>query len=87
MHAVGRTMLPGELEPSPSRDSMQIFVVMKSEGVWQVEGLLNARKLTIERQFFLDDLGSLPEKAQRQVMDLIASLKQRHQAEEASASR
>lgn len=87
MHAVGRTMLPGELEPSPSRDSMQIFVVMKSDGVWHVEGLLNARRLTLERQFFLDDLDLLPEKAQRQVVDLIASLKQRHQAAQAPASR
>jgi hypothetical protein len=42
--------------------------------------LLNTRKLTLERQFFLDDFDSLSAEAQRQVTDLIAGLKQRHQA-------
>lgn len=79
MHAVARVTLPGRTEPSPSRDSMQLFVVMKRDGDWRVEGLLNARRWTIERQLFLDDFDSLPAEAQRQVTDLIASLKQRHQ--------
>jgi hypothetical protein len=35
----------------------------------------NSRKLTLERQLFLDDLDSLPATGQRQVTDLIASLK------------
>jgi hypothetical protein len=75
MHAVARVTLPGRLAPLPSRDSMQLFVVMKHADEWCVEGLLNARRLTIERQLFLDDFDSLHAEAQRQVTDLIASLK------------
>lgn len=81
MHAVARVTLPGGSEPSPSRDSMQIFVVMKRDGEWRVEAVQNSRRLTLERQFFLDGVDSLPAAAQRQVADLVASLKQRHQAE------
>lgn len=39
---------------------------------------MNARRLTMERQLFLDDLESLPAKAQRQVSDLVGLLKTRH---------
>ena len=35
----------------------------------------NSRKLTLERQFFLDDFDSLPATGQRQGADIIASLK------------
>jgi hypothetical protein len=38
---------------------------------------MNARRLTMERQLFLDDIDSLPADAQRQVSDLVASLKRR----------
>ncbi|RUR76488.1 SgcJ/EcaC family oxidoreductase [Chlorogloeopsis fritschii PCC 9212] len=86
MHAVARVALPGRVEPSPSRNSMQLFVVMKRDGDWRVEGLLNARMLTIERQFFLDDFDSLPAEAQSQVTNLVASLKQLHPVEKKPAS-
>jgi hypothetical protein len=33
----------------------------------------------MERQLFLDDLDSLPEEAQREVSDFVASLKKHHQ--------
>ena len=39
---------------------------------------MNARRLTMERQLFLDDVDALPPEAQRQVTDLVASLK-KHQ--------
>ncbi len=81
MHVVFRAILPGQTESSSSRDSLPLYVVTKGDEGWQVEGLLNTRKLTLERQFFLDDFGSLNAEAQRQVTDLIADLKQRHQAE------
>ena len=68
-------MLPGHPKTSQSRDSMQLFVVMKRDQDWRIEGLLNARKLTLERQFFLDEFDSLSEEAQRQVTDLVAGLK------------
>ena len=79
MHSVVRTTLPGQPEASPGRDSMQMYVVTKRDGSWQAEEILNARRLTLERQLFWDDFDSLPAEAQRQVTDLVASLKQRHQ--------
>jgi hypothetical protein len=78
MHSVVRVTLQGQTEASPSRDSMQLTVVVKREGEWRSEGLMNARRLTMERQLLLDDLDSLSAEAQRQVTDLVASLKKRH---------
>ncbi|MGA9768022.1 MAG: SgcJ/EcaC family oxidoreductase [Blastocatellia bacterium] len=48
MHAVVRVTLPGQTDSSPSRDSMQIFVVAKRDEGWRAEGLLNARRLTAD---------------------------------------
>ena len=78
MHSVVRVTLRGQTEASPSRDSMQLTVVTKRDGEWRSEGLMNARKLTMERQLFLDDIDSLPAEAQRQVTDLVTSLKKHH---------
>jgi hypothetical protein len=86
MHTVVRTTLPGQPEASPGRDSMQMYVVTKRDGSWQAEEILNARRLTLERQLFWDDFDSLPAEAQRQVTDLVASLKQRHQLQKERAS-
>jgi hypothetical protein len=60
------------------RDSMQLFVATKRDGRWYVEAVLNARKLTLERQAFFDDVDALPAEAQGQVSNLIAALRQRH---------
>jgi uncharacterized protein (TIGR02246 family) len=79
MHCVSRMTLAGRTDPSPGRDSMQLFVVAKRDGEWRAEAFLNARRLTIERQLFSDDFDSLPADAQRQVTDLVAFLKQQHQ--------
>ena len=78
MHSVVRVTLQGKSEPSPSRDSMQLTVVVKRDGEWRSEGLMNACRLTLEQQFFLDDLDSLPAEAQRRVTDLVASLKKQY---------
>lgn len=75
MHSVVRTALAGQTKPSPSRDSIELTVVTKRDGEWRGESLMNARRLTMERQLFLDDIDSLPEDAQQQVCDLVASLK------------
>jgi uncharacterized protein (TIGR02246 family) len=80
MHVFIRVILPGQTEASPSRDSLPLYVVTKRDEGWQIEGLLNTRKLTLERQFFLDDFDSLSTEAQRQVTDFVSDLKQRHQA-------
>jgi uncharacterized protein (TIGR02246 family) len=79
MHAAVRVTLPGQTKPSPSRDSMQLFVVRKHDGDWRAEAMLNARKLAMESQFLLDDFDVLSADGQRQVTDLIASLKQQPQ--------
>jgi uncharacterized protein (TIGR02246 family) len=78
MHSLVSVTLSGQSAASPSRDSMQLTVVTKRGGEWRGEGLMNARRLTMERQFFLDDIDSLPPEAQRQVSELVASLKKRH---------
>ena len=78
MHSAVRVTLQGQTEASPSRDSMQLTVVAKRDGQWRSEGLMNARRLTLERQLFLDDVEALPAEAQRQVTDLVASLKKPH---------
>jgi hypothetical protein len=59
MHSVVRVTLRGQTEPSPSRDSMQLIVVSKHSEAWRSTGLMNARRLTMERQLFLDDLDTL----------------------------
>jgi hypothetical protein len=59
---------------------MQLFVARKCAGGWRAEAMLNARKLMLERQFFLDDFEALPAAGQRQVTDLIASLRQTAQS-------
>jgi uncharacterized protein (TIGR02246 family) len=78
MHSVVRMAFRGQTATSPSRDSMELTVVTKRDGAWRGEGLLNARRLTMDRQRLLDDLDSLPAEAQREVSDLVASLKKRH---------
>jgi uncharacterized protein (TIGR02246 family) len=60
MHSAVRVTLAGQTAPSPSRDSTQLTVVAKRDREWRSEGLMNARKLTVERQLFLDDIDSLP---------------------------
>jgi uncharacterized protein (TIGR02246 family) len=75
MHSVVRVTLRGETAPSRSRDSMQLFVVAKRTGRWIAEAMLNACKVTLDRQGFLDEVDSLPEEAQRRVGDVVSSLK------------
>jgi uncharacterized protein (TIGR02246 family) len=80
MHATVRVVLAGQQEPSPSRDSMQLFVLRKRDAEWRVDAVLNARQLTLERQFFFDAFDSLPSDAQRQVTQLVTSLQEQHRA-------
>ena len=81
LQSVVRVTLPGQSQPSPGRDSMQMFVVTKRDGDWRVEAVQNSRIVTLERQAFLDDFDSLPADSQRRVTDLVASLKQNVQPE------
>ena len=63
MHSTVAVTLPGQTKSSRGRDSMQLTVVRKRNGVWRCEGLMNARRLTIEQQLFLDDFDTLPAEA------------------------
>ena len=76
MHSVVSVTLRGQTAPSPSRDSMQLTVVAKRDGNWCAEALMNASRLTMERQLLLDDLDSLPAAAAGRVNDLVALLKE-----------
>ena len=57
---------------------MQLTMVTKREGEWRSEGLMNARRLMMERQLVLDDIDALPAETQRQMTDLVAALKKHH---------
>ncbi|XGW00682.1 MAG: hypothetical protein ACAF41_01335 [Leptolyngbya sp. BL-A-14] len=55
MHAATRVRLLGQTETSPSRDSMQLFVITKRYEDWCIEGVLNVQRLRLERQLLLRD--------------------------------
>ena len=78
MHSVVAYALRGQPKAPPSRDSMQLTVVSKRDGEWRAEALMNARRATMERQLFLDDIDSLPAECQHQVSELVATPKTRH---------
>ncbi|HKE96935.1 MAG TPA: SgcJ/EcaC family oxidoreductase [Povalibacter sp.] len=77
MHAVASMSLPGEPEPAASRDSMQLFVAVENQGQWRLEAVLNARRLTLQRQSFWDAFESLPPEVQREVVSLVDTLSKR----------
>src|SRR5690606_34516242 len=74
LHATARVALAGQDRPSPSRDSMQLFVARKLGTEWRVEAVMNARRLSLDRQLFLDALDALPPAGRKQVEDLVAAL-------------
>jgi uncharacterized protein (TIGR02246 family) len=74
MHSLAQITLPGQTEASPSRDSMELFVVTKRDGLWKAQAMMNGRRLTMERQLLLDDFVSLPAEPQRRVTDFVTSL-------------
>jgi uncharacterized protein (TIGR02246 family) len=81
MHAVVRTAPAGRTETtSEGRDSMELYVMTKRDGAWRTQEIINARKVSLDRQFFLDDIDSLPDEAKREVIGLVAALKQRAQS-------
>jgi hypothetical protein len=59
--------------------------VTKRDGSCQAGEILNARRLTLERQFFPDDFDSLLAEAQGEVINGFASLKDHHQQQEGQA--
>jgi uncharacterized protein (TIGR02246 family) len=59
MHSWSTTTLPGQTNASPSRDSMQLFVLVKRGDDWICEALLNARRISMEQQLFADHFEQL----------------------------
>jgi uncharacterized protein (TIGR02246 family) len=78
MHSAVSYALRDQTRASRARDSMQLTVVTKRDGEWRAEALMNARRVTMEDQDFVDGIDLLPPQAQREVRDLVASLKKRH---------
>ena len=72
--AVAGTILPGEASRNPARESMQLFVAVRSDDGWTIEAVQNARQLTLERQYLLDRLADLTPDQLQEVTDLVAEL-------------
>jgi uncharacterized protein (TIGR02246 family) len=75
MHAWGTTTLAGQTNASPSRDSMQLFVMTRHNGGWQCDAMLNARLITMDQQLFADDFSSLSAGDQREVTHRVANMR------------
>src|SRR3954470_16222946 len=43
VHATGRTLFPGEMNPRSSRDSIQTLVATKRDGIWRFTAFHNNR--------------------------------------------
>jgi uncharacterized protein (TIGR02246 family) len=75
LHARANTFLAGRAGTTPSRESMQIFVAVKRNAEWRVEALQNARKVTLEQQFFADDFEALSTVDKRSVEEHVRRLR------------
>jgi len=75
MHAWATTTLKGQTNASPSRDSMQLFVVTKHDGEWLCDAMLNARRITLEQQIFQDEFETLSAGDQREVTHRVVSMR------------
>lgn len=72
--AVAGTILPGEATRNPARESMQLFVAVRTDAGWRIEAVQNARQLTLERQYLLDRLGDLTPDQLQEVTELVTKL-------------
>jgi uncharacterized protein (TIGR02246 family) len=75
MHAWATTTLPGQTNSSSSRDSMQLFVVTKYDGEWRFEAMLNARRISMDQQHFLDQFVTLSAGEQREVKQRVSLMR------------
>ena len=75
LHAWGTTTLPGQTNASSSRDSMQLFVVTKYDGEWRFEAMLNARRITLDQQHFLDQFVTLSAGEQRELKQRVSLMR------------
>jgi hypothetical protein len=83
VHSRAGTILAGANKPSPSRDSMQLFVATKDRGgAWRAEAVLNARRLTLDQQYFSDAVESLSAEDRVELAAFVRSLHERRRAAE-----
>ena len=75
MHAWSTTTLEGQTNASPSRDSMQLFVITRHDGEWLCDAMLNARRITMEQQLFQDEFATLSVGDQHEVTRRVESLR------------
>jgi uncharacterized protein (TIGR02246 family) len=73
LHAHAGTTLAGAAQPSPSRDSMQLFVVTRADQDWRIAALLNARRLTLAQQHLADQIEALPPEGRSQLQTLLTT--------------
>lgn len=75
LHAWATTTLPGQTNASPSRDSMQLFVMTRHNGSWQCDAMLNARRISMDQQMFADDFAMLSAGDQRAVKHRVETMR------------
>jgi uncharacterized protein (TIGR02246 family) len=49
MHAIGGTVMRGQSEPSPERDSIQTLIATRQDGEWRLAAFQNTRVRPIDR--------------------------------------
>ena len=75
MHSVVSYRLEGQLQQTEDPEFMELTVVAREGGEWRVEGLLNARMLTMAQQRLCDDFEPLSPEARQQVLGLVSAHK------------
>jgi uncharacterized protein (TIGR02246 family) len=58
MHSQVGMAFAGKEHISPSRNSMQLTVAIKQNGEWRAAALMNARKVSLDQQMYLDRLAA-----------------------------
>ncbi|WP_106192530.1 SgcJ/EcaC family oxidoreductase [Umezawaea tangerina] len=78
VHSRLSVILPGEAAPSPSRNSMELYTVVKGEAGWKVVAMQNSRVLGLDRQYLLDNVDALPADVAQHVSDLVGAIARAH---------
>ncbi len=75
MHAWGTTTLPGQTNASPSRDTLELFVLTRRDGQWRCDAMLNARRISTEQQQFADEFSTLSFRDQQAISHRVSTLR------------
>ena len=69
------TTLQGQTNASPSRDSLQLFVMTKRGDAWHCDAMLSARRISLEQQLFADEFATLSSRDQREITHRVAAMR------------